>query len=728
MTKVKNAAALCCALSCAAGASAFVPGTFAPPFGGGGGGRTSSSSSLCGATTANVVVGATVCPPPSSGVVGVGVGVGVAGARRRRSLLGMTSSSSSSSSKGDGNGNGSDSSAADDSSGDSASSSSPSADEDASSSAAKKHPLRAEKDAEEEEEAKKGAKYERTYRIAQKRAEIESLLSGPDPPFDAEAELAKIPGGVQPPVGMEDDSSEAELEAKSGRLEAEIYEAAEGGEWDVAQAKRDELSREYLDDCGAVLQANLRFYRAFSAKDYGEMSKLWLHDASVLCVHPSHAPLVGASAVLGSWRRMFDTGEGAPAFRRNVVEPSRVRLSMRGSTAILTCDEEVYTRRFVRGERRKTELVNRLTATNVFRKVGGRWRMVHHHAAWHAESEAAKRALGGAGGGRKSSSSSKSARGEGEHQGPGSVESSRGIPDNEGITGKGYGEKSDNKKSGGGDDDPFSALEGLGGLGGGGGGNLNPDGSNGPIRRVFMGSLSDLLNGGGGLGDLLGSGSSDGKIIDASGKGSSGGGKGFGDDNDEGPSIIRFLSEDEEDDDEDFEDDDDDDLDVDVVDEDADVSIQFVSKSEDGKSGGATIIRSIKKGDKDDDSDKDGVATSKDSGAADATEVGLSIGGVPKDALRQNCISALRRLTAQGAISAKQKRVLLTDIILCSARGEFSMVEVAYELLCGECADGDTAENGCVAEERAMAEEEFADQCRAFAASLPESPPYSPAR
>mmetsp|Transcript_17253 Transcript_17253/g.50105 ORF Transcript_17253/g.50105 Transcript_17253/m.50105 type:complete len:491 (+) Transcript_17253:59-1531(+) len=373
MTKVKNAAALCCALSCAAGASAFVPGTFAPPFGGGGGGRTSSSSSLCGATTANVVVGATVCPPPSSGVVGVGVGVGVAGARRRRSLLGMTSSSSSSSSKGDGNGNGSDSSAADDSSGDSASSSSPSADEDASSSAAKKHPLRAEKDAEEEEEAKKGAKYERTYRIAQKRAEIESLLSGPDPPFDAEAELAKIPGGVQPPVGMEDDSSEAELEAKSGRLEAEIYEAAEGGEWDVAQAKRDELSREYLDDCGAVLQANLRFYRAFSAKDYGEMSKLWLHDASVLCVHPSHAPLVGASAVLGSWRRMFDTGEGAPAFRRNVVEPSRVRLSMRGSTAILTCDEEVYTRRFVRGERRKTELVNRLTATNVFRKVGGRW-------------------------------------------------------------------------------------------------------------------------------------------------------------------------------------------------------------------------------------------------------------------------------------------------------------------------------------------------------------------
>ena len=35
----------------------------------------------------------------------------------------------------------------------------------------------------------------------------------------------------------------------------------------------------------------------------------------------------------------------------------------------------------------------------------------------------------------------------------------------------------------------------------------------------------------------------------------------------------------------------------------------------------------------------------------------------PKDALRQNCITALRNLCNQGSISPKQKRVLLTDII-----------------------------------------------------------------
>ena len=113
------------------------------------------------------------------------------------------------------------------------------------------------------------------------------------------------------------------------------------------------------------------------------------------------------------------------------------------------------------------------------------------------------------------------------------------------------------------------------------------------------------------------------------------------------------------------------------------------------------------------------------SAAAASNSVGVSPGAVaspttgsgpPKDALRQNCISALRKLTDKGEISAKQKRVLLTDIITCSAKGEFSMVEVAFELLCGE---GDE-------ESRDDAEEEFADQCRVFASSMPEFPNSRP--
>merc|ERR1712136_251312 len=53
-----------------------------------------------------------------------------------------------------------------------------------------------------------------------------------------------------------------------------------------------------------------------------------------------------------------------------------------------------------------------------------------------------------------------------------------------------------------------------------------------------------------------------------------------------------------------------------------------------------------------------------------------------KDSCRQNCITALRKLTSQGSISPKQKRTLLTDIIIKSSTGEYSLVEVAYDLLC----------------------------------------------
>merc|ERR1712232_910048 len=104
----------------------------------------------------------------------------------------------------------------------------------------------------------------------------------------------------------------------------------------------------------------------------------------------------------------------------------------------------------------------------------------------------------------------------------------------------------------------------------------------------------------------------------------------------------------------------------------------------------------------------------------------------PKDILRQNCIAALRRLAKTGEISGKQKRMLLTDIITCSAKGEFSMVEVAYELLCGEISaqkstnDDSSGESDDDDDLRAEAEEDFAEQCRVFASGMPEYPAMSP--
>merc|ERR1712157_468544 len=83
-----------------------------------------------------------------------------------------------------------------------------------------------------------------------------------------------------------------------------------------------------------------------------------------------------------------------------------------------------------------------------------------------------------------------------------------------------------------------------------------------------------------------------------------------------------------------------------------------------------------------------------------------------QSSLRQECIQTLRKLCAQGSISQNQKRLLLTDIISCSTKGENSMVEVAYDLLLlTPLSDSkkDFDDDG---------EEEFADQCRVLADAL----------
>ena len=74
-----------------------------------------------------------------------------------------------------------------------------------------------------------------------------------------------------------------------------------------------------------------------------------------------------------------------------------------------------------------------------------------------------------------------------------------------------------------------------------------------------------------------------------------------------------------------------------------------------------------------------------------------------EDGLRQRCIATLRKLSDDGLLSSKQKRTLLTDIITSSAKGETSMVEVAFELLCDD------------SEESASGMEDFTEQCHVFA-------------
>ena len=476
------------------------------------------------------------------------------------------------------------------------------------------------------------ATVEKKIRVAKAQAEIDRILKGPDAPFDLETELKNV---VSIAPADQEEEEETAVDAEISQLEQDLYAAVKQQDYSTAATKKQEISQRHMDDCGAVLQVNSAFYRAFSEKDYKSMESLWLHDATATCIHPSSKSLIGSKAVLHSWKRMFAAGDGS--FQRNWMEPADIRLSIKGaSMAILSCDEHVYARRFVRGQKRQTELINKLTATNIFRKVAGKWWLCHHHASWHADSQAAQQALRGAADHKPLFPQPPSLSSGSDADAP---QQQHGASPMDGILGT----------------TDFGPL-------------LGDDDKQGkkPIKRIVVGNLNDILSGN--LGDLLSNNQ---------------------DDDAQNEEVIHLSSADAE-------------LEEVVV-EDVEENDGMDGNDDDGNPTETLTIKEW--------------ATTASSSDSEEEPSGATVGSdsEPKDALRQDCISALRRLASQGSISPKQKRLLLTDIITCSAKGEFSMVEVAYELLCGE---GDDKE---------AAEEEFADQCRVFAHSLPtETPPSSP--
>jgi ketosteroid isomerase-like protein len=116
-----------------------------------------------------------------------------------------------------------------------------------------------------------------------------------------------------------------------------------------------------MGDNDAILAANTAYYRAFSSGDVAAMNRIWADDG-VSCVHPGWSALVGRAAVLESYRNIL-------------MSPGRVSIVHRDDTAIVTGDEgRVVCIEVVEGSAL-------LAATNVFRRVGGAWRMVHHQAS-----------------------------------------------------------------------------------------------------------------------------------------------------------------------------------------------------------------------------------------------------------------------------------------------------------------------------------------------------------
>ncbi|KAG7366857.1 SnoaL-like domain containing protein [Nitzschia inconspicua] len=473
-------------------------------------------------------------------------------------------------------------------------------------------------------------------RLAKAQAEIDRILNHPvDPPFDVETEMKKVIS-ISPPLVAEG-STEYELEEQVSQVEEALYSAVKAQDFVTAAQKQSEISQLHVDDCGLVLQVNSAFYKAFSDKDVAEMERIWLKDRSCICIHPSLKPLSGIRDIMSTWKRMFESSIGS--FQRTWIDPCDIQLTVKANTAIVTCEEHVYARRFVRGQKRESELVNKLMATNIFRKVGGRWYMTYHHSSWHADSEAAKMALKRGNTGLARTSTRK-------HRGLLKDRlSSRSGP------------SSNN------DDNGPTGLENILGLG-----NAGPILGDESIGKGPGMSKKIILGGSGSLSDMMMNllNPKDGDDADENGIGSPG-------------AIIHFsrIDGDEEDDDDDEEEEDDGET-YDIHDEEGSHDDDYLPDFQ----SWVKRTRSQRKQRK----------TKQQSQSTD---------------LRQECIDLLRKLANEGRISPKHKRVLLTDIISCSAQGKSSMVEVAFELLC----EGKDPEES---------EEEFVDQCQVFAQSLSE--------
>lgn len=120
----------------------------------------------------------------------------------------------------------------------------------------------------------------------------------------------------------------------------------------------------------AVAAANLAFYRALEARDLATMASVWHHDAAVSCVHPGWHRLDGWDEVERSWANIFANS------RPWAVTCEDIRIALAGDLAWVTCTEVIVPF----GADEESEAA-RMQATNLFGRVEGEWRLVHHHAS-----------------------------------------------------------------------------------------------------------------------------------------------------------------------------------------------------------------------------------------------------------------------------------------------------------------------------------------------------------
>jgi len=118
-----------------------------------------------------------------------------------------------------------------------------------------------------------------------------------------------------------------------------------------------------------VTQANLAFYRAFESLDIAEMDRIWSPQEYVTCIHPGWSLRVGWPAVRDSWVLIFNNTFSM------TFELSEIQIQVAGDVAWVICTENITSRQ---GD---TDRESQVLATNLYERIGGEWKIIHHHGS-----------------------------------------------------------------------------------------------------------------------------------------------------------------------------------------------------------------------------------------------------------------------------------------------------------------------------------------------------------
>ena len=138
--------------------------------------------------------------------------------------------------------------------------------------------------------------------------------------------------------------------------------AVEAEDYALAAQLRDDLRRVRDDETMVVLAANEAFYDAFQRGSLDAMKRILSGGDYVRVTHPGSGCIVGRQQVIQSWDYVFQSS------RDMSIELADVEVHVGGDMALVTCTELLEA----------GATVGRISATNVFEREQGEWRVVHH--------------------------------------------------------------------------------------------------------------------------------------------------------------------------------------------------------------------------------------------------------------------------------------------------------------------------------------------------------------